>query len=1299
MDGESVDELNRQRDMRNRENVALANLGIRTSADIFEAAERQLEEARSWKAPPQAGPADTSVLASLGIRASADMWEATQKQQEEAREKKSSRQQRGRKSRESGSVKRQPRSLEGRPGNNQPAGPGALFRSVQMDGGRRVPLAPRPSVGSLAGPGSEEEAHNQPNMATFAGQDFRPSAEMLEAGRRSLVAGLGLRTVADISEESRNENFRQRRRTRTLPILTCMLCYRCEHMFPEELKGLTPVEEKLIALNSCYGFITKYSIPEGHRQKVRYPRHVKGHITVFPNNVQELATRVLPHPILKVMDDIHVSWQGPEKPVPSDLSALLSVRRRVVEKALVWLKRHNPLYADIDIDTAELDSWEVPSHGVPYQVYERLERDEPSAWEKARTAQVYVTNYATKVEDPVWKRVAAAAELLPVLGEPVAESQTEEVKRGQSRTRQFLMRVANRIFTGRPLSQVEVVAHLLGYPTEFTSNHGWTFPNASSLYRHIFRRWRHLRRQSGMEMVEEQVEEMVLVEEAGQRTSFLQAYPHRGGLLLRGLSLYDYMSVVKLKRKSKGVGAWGEMQFDGPWPLSQTWVQALRRPGEHAVVCFDGCLSTDFSEEGEVYHMRMSFLADNIQLLRRSAEDAKRDAKRWAAQSGDADPTSGVIGPGMDDGDEGPGRAFQPGGVANAIRLIDVLRTTMGANQVTAGSKEISRMIRLLSRFHQVALRSMDEPCGHGSAVHCEPIGLGEQGVGLTRAESGVSARGAGPSTSIHFGPSTSLRQLAEAFTHNKRQSIALRLICRQIDRVRRDEQQFVGGEGGTGKSRVIEAVAELFASRGMSHRQLLTATSGAAAASIDGITIHSACGFSKDAAARSRRAGPDGFAASSSASLRIDGRTTAEWQEKRLLVVDEVDMLGARTLYAVNERLCQLRGSARDFGGIPAVLFCGDFHQFRPVQERSILLPSTTIAWDEERSFTAEQRYQHDRARALWNKFTTVVMLDEQVRAAGDPQLQQLLTRVRQGVQDQSDLESLNRTCYRKDRQIPWESGITVVTPLNRNRWNPNIEASLCFQKERRAPLRIFVSEHVWKDGEPSEEEAVMTLNQGDDSAIPVPAILMFVPGMPVVVNQNTHQGLKLVNGASYAALDVILDKAHPGYRVDANTVLHFGPPAGIVLASETTRDLHFVGMPPGTILLTPISIRIDCQRKRPWQKNDVSRRRLPCAPAFACTDYKVQSKTLARVALELRGTRTTSIDGQAVLTQCDPYSLYVQLSRCKSLDGIMFLSKARERDFIGNKVPDNMVAPEVRLERLSDATIREAEPWDWSG
>jgi hypothetical protein len=42
------------------------------------------------------------------------------------------------------------------------------------------------------------------------------------------------------------------------------------------------------------------------------------------------------------------------------------------------------------------------------------------------------------------------------------------------------------------------------------------------------------------------------------------------------------------------------------------------------------------------------------------------------------------------------------------------------------------------------------------------------------------------------------------------------------------------------------------------------------------------------------------------------------------------------------------------------------------------------------------------------------------------------------------------------------------------------------------------------------------------------------------------------------------------------------------------------------------------------------------------------------------------------------------------------MLLSKVRERDIIGNTVPENMVAAEKRLEALSEATIQEVESWD---
>ncbi len=77
------------------------------------------------------------------------------------------------------------------------------------------------------------------------------------------------------------------------------------------------------------------------------------------------------------------------------------------------------------------------------------------------------------------------------------------------------------------------------------------------------------------------------------------------------------------------------------------------------------------------------------------------------------------------------------------------------------------------------------------------------------------------------------------------------------------------------------------------------------------------------------------------------------------------------------------------------------------------------------------------------------------------------------------------------------------------------------------------------------------MVLSYGDDSSVPVSGIFMLVPGMLVVVSRNTYQGLKLDNGSDYKALDMIIEETYLGHRISAATVLHFGPPAGTILAA----------------------------------------------------------------------------------------------------------------------------------------------------
>ena len=753
---------------------------------------------------------------------------------------------------------------------------------------------------------------------------------------------------------------------------------------------------------------------------------------------------------------------------------------------------------------------------------------------------------------------------------------------------------------------------------------------------------------------------------------------------------------------------------------------------------------------------RMTWLADNVQLLHRSAQDAHQDMRQWAARSGASDATAagGETGAVEIDGPIGSADRSDEAGVA--ARVLDVFRRSLGRREVTHGSAEIGDLVGQLGRLDgslpswpalaveegadqrmrmpgsasademkprperiaavkrqqnrvarereamiqgiQTAVR--ERPSADDAALARVANGFGEEDVMVDGVDGSPPPRGHGPSSRVQLGPSTSFaeagRRLAADRTLNARQTVAFRLVCRQLDRIRRDEAgasqscQFLGGEGGTGKSRVVEAIADLFAEKAQSHRLLVTAMSGAAAANINGVTIHSACKLSIDSTST---AAPE-----QSARPRLDGQTRMHWQEKWLLIIDEVSMLGACTLYQIDQALRQHRACEQPLGGIPLVLFCGDFHQFRPVHDLPIVVPPRAAAEPADMGpRAAEAQHQQRVAHELWRRFTTVVVLTEQVRAAGDPQLRRLLTRLRWGIQDHEDLELLNRTCYQPNRRIPWESGLTVVTPLNRNRWNLNLEAALAFQRQQRRELRIFLATHDWKGGVPGEAEAREMLSRGDDSEIPVPGIFLLVPGMPVVVNRNSLPGLKLVNGAQYTAVDAIVDRKYPGFRIGGQTILHFGPPAGLILTGETTQDLRLVDMPARTILLTPISVQVNRSRKRPWQTLNVSRRGLPCAAAFTCTDYKVQGRTLARAALELRGTGTTEDEGRSVPGSCDPYSLYVQLSRCQSLADMMLLSEVRPRDFIGNHVPADMVEAERRLERQGEATVRAAAQWGW--
>ncbi|KAM4067374.1 PIF1 protein [Hirsutella rhossiliensis] len=413
----------------------------------------------------------------------------------------------------------------------------------------------------------------------------------------------------------------------------------------------------------------------------------------------------------------------------------------------------------------------------------------------------YVTNYATKVEDPVWKRVAAAAELLAAST--------------GNRTRQFLMRVANRVFTERPLSQVEVVAHLLGYPAEFTDSSAWTYLNCSLLYWEVFRRWRHLREASGAAAMDDTLDESVLRRPGKHATVCLDGYLSKD-FTYDDESCYRRAAVQHLALFVPWESFLGEgtaSSGDGDPTVAHVEEGGAGEAGAESAATYQPNSIGDATRLIDVVRgavganqvtAKSPELMAMIQQLCRFQQSALRSTAELEATA--------LI-------ERGERRLSMPGRVFSGAALPPQDQVKAIKSQQVSASKERERMIQGIQST-PAAWES-----DRRAALRRVMTGFGEDEVEMTMADSDETAIDAGAGMDVQFGPSTSFlaagKVLATRLTLNKRQSIAFLIICRQLDLMQQTDggdacqlRQFVGGEGGTGKSRIIEALVELFSKR-----------------------------------------------------------------------------------------------------------------------------------------------------------------------------------------------------------------------------------------------------------------------------------------------------------------------------------------------------------------------------------------------------------------------------------------------------------------------------------------------------
>ena len=169
-----------------------------------------------------------------------------------------------------------------------------------------------------------------------------------------------------------------------------------------------------------------------------------------------------------------------------------------------------------------------------------------------------------------------------------------------------------------------------------------------------------------------------------------------------------------------------------------------------------------------------------------------------------------------------------------------------------------------------------------------------------------------------------------------------------------------IPGEGGVGKSKLIQTVTQNFQQRNIGQWWVKGAYTGIAASLIDGKTLHVLAGIP----IRGRR--------QSAQTLK---KLREFWCTRRYLIIDEVLML-SRSFFA---KLCHIISTAMErendevFGGMNVILV-GDFHQFPPVVARR----SAPLYWPTDARHDSEEDIL---GRKIFEQFSTVVELKQQIR------------------------------------------------------------------------------------------------------------------------------------------------------------------------------------------------------------------------------------------------------------------------------------------------------------------------------
>ncbi|XP_066268348.1 uncharacterized protein [Branchiostoma lanceolatum] len=453
----------------------------------------------------------------------------------------------------------------------------------------------------------------------------------------------------------------------------------------------------------------------------------------------------------------------------------------------------------------------------------------------------------------------------------------------------------------------------------------------------------------------------------------------------------------------------------------------------------------------------------------------------------------------------------------------------------------------------------------------------------------------------------------------------------------------FVSGPGGVGKSHIIklihyETVRLLKLSLRFGPEDvivLLTSFTGVAAFNIDGLTLHSAFLL---------ETGNKGHEYRSLGSDKIN-TLRSRLSNLRLIIIDEISMVGADILVHVHRRLEDIMGGCSDttFGNV-SILAVGDLYQLQPVLQNHV--------------FETPKGKYPQLYGSLWQESFNMVELSESMRQHEDKPFADMLNRVRTASYTSEDISMLkSRSTSNSDPTYP-NDALHVFTT------NPAVNE---YNKEKLQQLTTETITIQCQDYRKDRQTGQLDLNPSSKPSQTggLRPELSVAIGARVMVTVNIDVADGLVNGACGTVVDIMTNQGQPHailVEFDSDRV---GKKA---LASSQYKRTH-----PRAVPIYRHEVTFPVTKGR--SHIQMTRRQFALTLCWACTIHKCQGKTLDKIVV--------CMSGKGPFT---PGQVYVAFSRVRKLEDLFIVGFRPETIKCNAKVTAEM----ARLSSKSMALLK---------